>query len=148
MYWSDISNNLVFLMQGLTVTLKLAGLSIAGSLIFGVILGVLRFSKIFPLNIISTFLIEITRSIPLILFIVFVHFGFLPYVLKIPSDFFQSACVALIVFTSAYVAEIIRGGLASVEVSYVDAGKSLGLSNFQCLIYITLPIAITRMLPA
>lgn len=148
MYWSDISNNLVFLINGLMVTLKLAGLSIAGSLIFGIILGVLRYSKIFPLNIISTFLIEVIRSIPLILFIVFIHFGFLPYVLGISSNFFQSACVALIVFTSAYVAEIIRGGLSSVESSYIDAGKSLGLSDFRCLIYIILPIAITRMLPA
>ena len=148
MHWNDIYDNLDFLITGLLVTLKLASVAIAGSLILGTFLGILRYSKIFPFNILATFLIETIRSIPLILFIVFIHFGFLPYFLGSSVSFFQSACIGLIIFTSAYIAEIIRGGLCSVEAGYINAAKSLGLNSFQRLIYIILPIAITRMLPA
>lgn len=145
---ADIIENFSFLMKGFIVTLKLASISIIGSLVFGTILGVLRHSKIFPLNIIATVIIEFVRSVPLILFIIFIHFGFLPYILGSSASFFQSACIALTVFTSAYIAEIIRGGLKSIETAYIDAAKSLGLNAFQRLIYIILPLAVSRMMPA
>ncbi|MDD3012469.1 MAG: amino acid ABC transporter permease [Candidatus Gastranaerophilales bacterium] len=148
MYWNDIYCNFDFLMKGLLVTLKIASISITGSLIIGVFLGILRYSRWFPFNIIATALIELIRSIPLILFIVFVHFGLLPALLGSPVSFFQSSCVALTIFTSAYVAEIIRGGLKSIEMGHIDAAKSLGLNYFQRLAYIVLPLAITRMMPA
>jgi len=148
MFWSDIYYNFDFLMKGLLVTLKLASISIIGSLIIGIIFGVLRYSRLFPFNIIATMLIELIRSIPLILFIVFVHFGLLPAILGSPASFFQSSCVARTIFTSAYVAEIIRGGLKSIEMGHIDAAKSLGLNYFQRLVYIILPLAITRMMPA
>jgi len=148
MFWSDIFYNFDFLMKGLLITLELASVSIIGSLIIGVILGVFRYSRLFPLNIIATAFIELIRSIPLILFIVFVHFGLLPAILGSPASFFQSSCIALTIFTSAYVAEIIRGGLKSIEMGNIDAAKSLGLNYFQRLAYIILPLAITRMMPA
>ena len=72
----------------------------------------------------------------------------MPYVFGLASSFFQSACLALIVFTSAYVAEIVRGGLKSIEIGHIDAAKSLGLNYFQRLIYVILPLAISRMMPA
>ncbi|MFH0701968.1 MAG: amino acid ABC transporter permease [bacterium] len=148
MNWMDIFENFDFLMRGLVVTLKLASISIIGSLILGTILGILRYSRIFPFNIIATAFVEITRSIPLIIFIIFIHFGFLPYIFGTAVSFFQSACVALTIFTSAYIAEIIRGGLKSIEKGHIDAAKSLGLNYMQRLIYIVLPLAISRMTPA
>ena len=74
MHWNDIFENFGYLMNGLLVTLKLSSLSILGSLIFGTLLGVLRHSRFQPFSLIATFFIEFTRSIPLILFIVFTHF--------------------------------------------------------------------------
>lgn len=148
MHWTDITDNLDFLLTGFTVTVEIALVAIIGSLILGIILGILRYSKIFPFNLISTVFIESTRSIPLILFIVFVHFAFLPLILGINASFFQSASVGLIFFTSAYVAEIVRGGLNSVEISYIEASKSLGLNYFQRMAYVVLPIALRRMIPA
>lgn len=148
MHLSDIYTNWEFLFKGLLVTLKLSSIAIFLSFIFGTILGILRHSKIFPLNWLVAALIEITRSIPLILFIIFIHFGFLPYFLGVSSTFFESACISLTIFTSAYIAEIIRGGLNSIEDNYILAGKSLGLNTIERLIYIILPIAITRMSPA
>ncbi|OGI04328.1 MAG: hypothetical protein A2Y25_08665 [Candidatus Melainabacteria bacterium GWF2_37_15] len=148
MHWEDVLNNLGFLMKGLGVTLQLAVLSIAGSLVLGTVLGVIRYVKIPPFSPLAAMYIEFVRSIPLILFIVFIHFGFLPFILGTSASFFVSACVALIIFTSAYVAEIVRGGLNSIEKGHIDAAVSLGLTGFQRLAYIILPLAFARMMPA
>ncbi|OGH96837.1 MAG: hypothetical protein A2104_07545 [Candidatus Melainabacteria bacterium GWF2_32_7] len=148
MHWSDIIENFDFLMNGLVITLQVASISVAGSLILGIVLGIIRHSKIFPLNIISVICIELIRSTPLILFIVFIHFGLLPAIFGESTSVFQSTYIALIIFTSAYIAEITRGGLKSIETGYIEASKSLGLSYFQRLFYVILPLAITRMTPA
>jgi polar amino acid transport system permease protein len=144
----DIFNNFDFLLKGLFMTFFLAILSISGSLILGIILGVLRNYGLLPFKIFSTLYIETFRSTPLILFIVFIHFGLLPFILGEPSSFFGSSCVALILFTSAYVAEIVRSGFNSIDKSNVDAAISLGLTPYQRLRYIILPIAIARMIPS
>jgi len=148
MHWIDITENYDFLMKGLFITFKLALVSVSGSLLIGIILGVLRYSKIFLISWLAVAYIESVRSIPLILFIVFIHFGALPYLTGEPSSFFHSSCVAFIIFTSAYIAEIIRSGLNSVEKGHIDAAKSLGLNRMQCLTYIILPLAVSRMTPA
>jgi len=148
MHWLDISENFEFLMKGLCVTIRLSLLAISGGLVLGVVLGVLRYSRIILLSWLSSVYIEVVRSIPLILFIFFVHFGLLPAITNQTASFFVSSCVALIIFSSAYVAEIIRSGLNSVEKGHIDAAKSLGLNKFQRLIYIILPIAVSRMTPA
>lgn len=148
MHWEDVFSNFGFLMRGLAVTLQLAVLSIAGSFIIGTVFGVVRHLKVFPFSLLAAGYIESVRSIPLILFIVFIHFGFMPYVLGTPSSFFVSSCVALIIFTSAYVAEIVRGGLNSIEKGHIDAAISLGLTGYQRLVYVILPLAFTRMMPA
>ena len=148
MHWIDIAKNYDFLMKGLFITLKLALVSVSGSLLIGIILGVLRYSRIFLISWLAVAYIEAVRSIPLILFIVFIHFGALPYLTGEPSSFFHSSCVAFIIFTSAYIAEIIRSGLNSVERGHIDAAKSLGLNRMQRLSYIILPLAVSRMTPA
>jgi len=147
-YWSDIPENFDFLMKGLLITVKLALISVTGSLILGVVLGLLRYSRIILLSWAATLYIETVRSVPLILFIIFIHFGVLPYLTGGHSSFFYSSCIALIIFTSAYVAEIIRSGLNSIEKEHIDAAKSLGLSVSQRLAYVILPLAVTRMTPA
>ncbi len=148
MHWEDIFNNFGFLMRGLAVTFQLAAVSVAGSLIIGTVLGIIRYLRIFPLSLVAAGYIESVRSIPLILFIVFIHFGFLPFILGSESSFFVSSGIALVVFTSAYVAEIVRGGLNSIEKGHLDAAISLGLTRFQRLAYVILPLALGRMMPA
>ncbi len=148
MHWMDIANNFDFLMKGLTITIKLALISVTGSLVLGTILGILRYSKIVLISWFAVIYIETVRSIPLILFIIFIHFWAMQAITGVSPTFFSSSCVAFIVFTSAYVAEIIRSGLNSVEKGHIDAAKSIGLSSIQRLKYIILPLAIRRMTPA
>ncbi|MFA6988661.1 MAG: amino acid ABC transporter permease [Candidatus Gastranaerophilaceae bacterium] len=155
--FSIVSENMDFLMKGLRVTLSLSVLSIVLSLILGTFLGVLRHSKFYPFNYIATAYIEITRSIPLILYIIFIYFTASPFlsnnevfscIFGFSSLEFQTACIALVLFEAAYVAEIVRGGLSSIEKELVDAAKSLGLNYFQRLRYIILPVVLKRMSPA
>ncbi|MGD9581474.1 MAG: amino acid ABC transporter permease [Vampirovibrionia bacterium] len=148
MHINDIFDNFDFLMKGLFMTLQLAFITIIGSSITGIILGTIRHSKVPVLSWIAIAYIEFVRSIPLILFIIFVHFGLLPNILHIHPTFFLSAAVAMIIFTAAYIAEIVRGGLKSIERGHIEAAKSLGLNYFQMMFYVILPLALSRMMPA
>lgn len=148
MNFSDITTNFGFLMGGLWMTIKLAIVAITGSTILGVLLGIARNSKVPGISWIATSYIEFVRSIPLILFIIFVHFGLLPNILHIQPSFFLSAAVAMIIFTAAYIAEIVRGGLKSIERGHIEAARSLGLTYVQMMSYVILPLALSRMAPA
>lgn len=157
MNFEVIIHNFPFLMQGLFVTLKVALISMILSMFFGTILGIIRFWRIPILSAISGLFIDITRSIPLILYIIFIHFSISPY-LYAHANFLRyigvdclemySAIIAIVAFTSAYIAEIIRSGLKSVEHEQILAAKALALNNYQIMEYVILPQAISRMKPA
>lgn len=157
MNFKIILDNFPFLMQGLFITLKVVFISIILSMLIGTVLGIIRFSKI-PIitNIIGLF-IDITRSIPLILYIIFIHFTISPYLYE-HTDFLKyigidclemySAIIAIVIFTSAYIGEIIRSGLESVEKEQILAAKALALNNYQVMEFVILPQALERMKPA
>lgn len=157
MNFDIIIHNFPFLMQGFFVTLKVAFISMILSMLLGSILGIIRFWKIPILSIIAGLFIDITRSIPLILYIIFIHFSISPYLYE-HADFLRyigvdclemySAIIAIVAFTSAYIAEIIRSGLKSVEQEQILAARALALNNYQIMEYVILPQAISRMKPA
>ena len=76
---NDLISNMPFLLNGFKVTIILSFYSIIFSLIFGIILGVVRFFKIPVISFLCACFIELTRSIPLILYIVFIHYTISPY---------------------------------------------------------------------
>lgn len=157
MNFKVIMDNLPFLMQGLFITLKVTFISILLSTLIGSILGIIRFSKISVITKIIGLFIDITRSIPLILYIIFIHFSISPYMYE-HVNFLQyvgvdclemySAILAIVIFTSAYIAEIVRSGLESVEKEQILAAKALALNNYQVIEYVVFPQALTRMKPA
>lgn len=157
MNFDAVLSNLPFLLQGLLITLKVAFISIVLSMVLGTFLGVIRFMKIPVFSFITGLFIDITRSIPLILYIIFIHFSISPYLYE-HADFLRhigidclemySAIIAIVAFTSAYIAEIIRSGLNSVEKQQILAAKSLGLNSWQVTEYVVLPQALTNIKPA
>ncbi len=150
-HFEDILMGWPLLQQGLLVTLGMSLIAITLSLILGTILGVVRHEDSFLLRRISALYIEFIRSIPLILFMAFVHYGVMFSVnnwFGRDSSFLESAIVAMVLFESAYIAEIIRGGFRSISVLERDTAKSLGLSYPQQLVYIYLPLAYARSAPA
>ncbi|RHW40115.1 amino acid ABC transporter permease [Lysinibacillus yapensis] len=138
-------DNLSFLVEGFWITIKVAAISIVLSFIIGGILGILRYAKIPVISMISACIIEIIRNLPLLLIIFFVYFA-LPEI-GIKFSVVASAIIALTVFESAMLAEIIRSGLNSVPKGQIEAGRSSGLSYIQTLWHIVLPQGVKKMVP-
>lgn len=90
--------------------------------------------------------VEVVRSVPSLVLIFWVYYG-LPVVANISINVFWAGVLALALSDSAFQAEIFRAGIQSVDKGQIEAGRSLGLSYFQRLRFIILPLAIRRMLP-
>ena len=138
-------DNLTFLMEGFYVTLKVALISIILSFIIGGAIGTLRFAKIPVLSKVLAVFVESIRNLPLLLIILFTYLA-LPE-LGINLSITVSAIVALTVFESAMLAEIVRGGLNSIEKGQMEAARSSGLTYIQALRTVILPQALRRMVP-
>lgn len=138
-------DNLMFLLEGFWVTLKVAAISIVLSFIFGSILGVIRYTKIPILSHVCAAFVEIIRNLPLLLIIFFVYFA-LPEV-GMKFSVVTSAVIALTVFESAMISEIIRSGLNSIPKGQIEAARSSGLSYIQTLWHIIFPQGVKSMVP-
>ena len=137
--------NIRFLLDGLLVTLEVAVVSIILSFIIGGILGVLRYMKIPAVSVVVGFIVDVIRNLPLLLIIFFTYFA-LPQI-GIQFSIFWSAVVAMTIFESAMLSEIIRAGLLAVPKGQMEAGRSTGLSYLATLYYIVFPQSIKLMLP-
>lgn len=138
-------DHIMFLLKGFWVTIKIAGISIVLSFLLGSILGIIRYAKIPVLAQISAFFVEIIRNLPLLLIIFFVYFALPEIGIKLGITW--SAIIALTIFESAMLAEIIRSGLNSVHKGQMEAGRSSGLSYVQTLWHIILPQGLRSMVP-
>jgi putative glutamine transport system permease protein len=127
------------------VTLEIALYSIVLSFVLGCILASVRHSKLPGLSQVVGLWVETIRNLPLLLIIFFTHFA-LPEV-GIKMNVFVSTVVAMTVFESAMIAEIVRSGLQSIDKGQVEAGRASGLTYMQTLWYIVLPQALRRMVP-
>ena len=135
------TNNLLFILKGLWLTLQISFISIVLSTIFGTILAVMRNGKNKLLKLIASVYIEFVRNVPNLLWIFTIFLVF-----QIKST--PAGIISFTVFTSAALAEIIRGGLTAIDPGQTEAGLSQGFTQFQILRYIILPQAIRKMLPA
>lgn len=133
--------NMRFLLQGLGLTIVLSAISILCSIILGTIISVMRTSNNRVARGVATVYIEIFKNTPLLLWIMFTFF-----VAQLPP--LAAAVLAFTLFTSASVAEIVRGGLASVPFGQYEAAKSQGFSVVQTYTLIILPQALRNMIPA
>ena len=138
-------DHLIFLLKGFWVTIKIAAISIFFSFIIGGLIGTLRYAKVPVVSQVLAVLVELIRNLPLLLIIFFVYFALPEIGIKFSIEW--SAIIALTVFESAMVSEIIRSGLNSVHKGQIEAGRSSGLSYIQTLWHIVLPQGLRRMVP-
>lgn len=143
----DIVNGWPLLSKGILYTLGLSIASYGLALPLGTLLGYARGELQGWVGRLVGFYIELLRGVPLILFLVFVHYGLMPLLFG-QSNFIVSSLIAFVLFEAAYLGEIVRGGLRAVNQTEREAAKSLGLSDWQQLRYVVLPLAFSRMTPA
>jgi putative glutamine transport system permease protein len=136
---------LKFLWEGLQVTLQVALFAIILSFVLGIVLGTIRYTRIPVLSHIAILYIETIRNLPLLLIIFFGYFGLKEMGVDLPIT--TSVILSMTVFTSALVAEIVRGGLQSIDRGQIEAARSQGFTYLQTLWYIVMPQALKRMIP-
>lgn len=132
---------------GLSLTVLIAVIAIVASFPIGLLVGIGRTSDNALCKIPSTIYIEVIRGNPLIMVIFWIYF-FIPIVTGISLATVWSGAVALIIFTGAYLAEIVRGGIQNISPGQFEAAKSTGLSYWQTMRIIILPQALKQMIPA
>lgn len=132
------------LLEGLKITLQISLLSLLFSLIIGLITAFLRLSGAPIAKVIARLYLELTRNTPLLIQIFFIYFVLGPV---LGLERFSAAVLALSLFEGAYVSEIFRSGILSVESSQKEAGFSIGLSSYLTYRHIILPQAVRNTLP-
>jgi len=142
-----VRRNLPLLGQALLVTIELNIVSIALALVLGTLMGIGRVYGGHWVDRGIGFVVDVVRSIPILVIMVWVFFG-LPLLLGL-QDFpaFLAGVLALGIHSGAYIAEIVRGGLASVRAGQMHAALALGMSWSQAIRRIVLPQAAIRMMP-
>jgi len=135
--------------EGFHLNLIAAAVAITLSFPLGLLLALARRSSFPALRIMATTYIELIRGVPMIALLLMAQF-FIGFFLNTstPLSLITRALVAMTLFTAAYVAEIVRGGLQAVPVGQVEAGQSVGLSAIATTRLIVLPQALRAVIPA
>ncbi len=132
------------LLQGLFVTLKLTALSFAGAFAVGLVTALLRLSGSWSGRVLARGYLELVRNTPLLIQLFFLYFVLSPV---LNMDAFATAVLGLSLFEGAYVSEILRAGVRSVEPGQWDAARSLGMGRARAYVSVILPQAMRRVLP-
>lgn len=161
------------LLQGLVTTLKLSIWSALLASILGLVMGLMKTSHQYFLKMLATSYVSLVRNIPSLVFIFIFYFFFSSQIISFfnldfyiagvsgnwefflrlffcpPEQFpvFVSAILTLAIYEGAYMTEIVRGGIESIEKGQWEASDALGLSKFQRMRYIIFPQAFKRILP-
>ena len=151
-----VFHSIPFLAKGMGLTLVLTFLGIAGGLVFGTVLALMRLSNVavpvpylrkwLSLSFLAGSYVNFFRSMPLILVIFWFYF-LIPLVVGEQVGAFQSVLTAFIMFEAAYYCEIMRAGIQSVRVGQAHAGQALGLTYQQNMRFVVLPQAFRNMIP-
>ncbi|WP_208592016.1 amino acid ABC transporter permease [Gracilibacillus suaedae] len=142
-----ILEGLPTLLRGMGVTIEITVISLILAMFIGLILGVFSITKSKILRGFSMAFVDIIRGTPLLVQILFIYFG-LPSVIDIDLTAFSAGVIAITVNAAAYLVEIFRAGINSIDKGQMEAGRTIGFSYAQTMRLIILPQAIKRMIPA
>ena len=135
-------------LNGLGTTLLLALISVAIGCVIGAFVAIMRLSRSKVLNSIATVYTEVIRDTPLLLQLYFFYFLLPDLLPAMRLSKFTCIAVALVINSGAYMSEVFRSGIQSVDRGQTEAARSLGLSASQTMTRIVLPQAFKNVLPA
>jgi len=141
-----IFNLFLSMKSGMFVTFYIFFITLVFSIILGIVVALMRISKIKIIRLVVSLYIFIMRGTPLLLQIIFVFFG-LP-IIGITFERYTAVFIAFILNYAAYFAEIFRAGIQSIDRGQFEASKVLGLSRFDTYIYVIFPQMFKNILPA
>ncbi|HLG72074.1 MAG TPA: amino acid ABC transporter permease [Chloroflexota bacterium] len=136
---------LAYAAEGLGRTALLSAISIAASIVAGIVLGSLLTVPVGIVRLPVRAYVEVWRGLPIIITLFFVFFA-LP-AMNIRLSAFAAACLGLSLWASANVAEIVRGAVQSIHTGQFQAARALGFNWLQTMAYVVLPQSVRRMLP-
>lgn len=145
--WQAAFNSLPYLIEGIPYTLLISFGGLFIGFFIGIFFGLLRISPVAWLRWLAICYIEIFRGTPVLVQVLFIFYG-LPQILGGPINALVAGIAAIAVNSGAYISEIVRGGVQSIERGQREAGLSLGLSRSQTFRFIIWPQAFRRMIPA
>jgi len=146
-YFGLLKESLPSLLSGLKMTLILTVVSLLIATVVGVIFGLMRIAKNKALRIIAGIYVDIFRGTPLIVQAFFIYFG-IPAALDFRISAVAAGLITLSLNAGAYMAEIVRGGIESVDKGQMEAARSLGLPYGKAMSKVVLPQAVQLMIPA
>ncbi|MFZ5650177.1 MAG: amino acid ABC transporter permease [Bacillota bacterium] len=154
------------LLMGALATLEVSLISIVLGCIIGLVVGLSRLSRVRPLRMVARAYVDFFRGTPLLVQIMIIYFGLpIPQFIRdsqaylmenfyLPGfltghtlDVFLSGVIACSLNAGAYIAEIFRAGIQSIERGQVEAARSLGMTAGQAMRYVVLPQAVKRVIP-
>jgi polar amino acid transport system permease protein len=144
--WGVIWDNWHIFAQGALMTLFLTGSSVGIGLVAGLFLGLAKLSSRPWLRIPASVFVEVFRDIPLLVLLLWIFYC-LPILTGLKIDIIESAILGISIHASAYLAEVYRAGIQSVDRGQMESARSLGMSFWQGMQRIVLPQAIRRMIP-
>jgi polar amino acid transport system permease protein len=143
----ELISTIPYILQGIIVTLKYSLISVFFGLIIGIFLSALKVSNNKPARLSANIYTSIFRGTPLLIQLTLIYFA-VPQIFNIKLSVFLAGIIAFSMNSGAYISEIIRAGIESVDKGQVEASKVLGIPNFYIVKDIVMPQAIRNILPA
>jgi polar amino acid transport system permease protein len=144
--WKVVFDNMDVLLSGLGYTVLYTLITVTLGLIIGSILALARLSSSRWLSWPAGAALEVLRGVPLLVLLIWMYYAF-PLLSGISITAPVACVVALSLYGAAYYGEIVRGGIVSIDVGQMDAGRSLGMTYAERMRRIILPQAFRRMVP-
>lgn len=144
-YFNYVLSSTVFILKGSVLTIELFSITILFSIPLGILLAILKISKFHLLRLGIGFYTWVFRGTPLLLQLFFTYYGLA--VIGISLEPFTAAALTFVINYSAYLTEIYRAGIESIDKGQYEAAKALNMNYFQTMRRIILPQMVRRTIP-
>jgi len=144
--WRQVWDYRQVFIRGAEVTAEITFWALIIGMLLGLLLGLMRSSRMRVLRLPAAIYIDAFRATPILVQLVWIYYA-LPILLGVQMGNITAACVGIGLHEAAYIAEIFRAGIASIQRGQSDAAKSLGMSYGEAMRRIILPQAVRRMIP-
>ena len=151
-FWFHYMALMPKLWEGALVTIKITSVAVCMGMIIGMIMALAKMSRFKILKLLANIYIEVIRGTPLFVQIFLFHLGLPPVISQIIGGPFKfelmtTAFVVCSLNSGAYIAEIFRAGIQSIDRGQMEAARSLGMNHSKAMIHVILPQAVKRVIP-